>query len=132
MTLELSFMKDTELPRILFSLKSTYFERILSKEKRFEYRRKFFKHPCIGFIFVNSPVSAVCGFVEFGARIIAPIEVIAKIAGSERQGGETSIREYMKGLRAGFAVPIVSVCRIEPVSLAEIRAVYPGFHPPQS
>jgi predicted transcriptional regulator len=126
------FPDDRTLPALLLSLKDIYFERILRGEKKYEYRRKFYRKPVMGYIFVNAPVSAVRGLVEFGAPIIDKVPKIARIAERERSGGGSSIAAYMSGLEVGFAIPIKSISELSPLSLADIRRVYPQFQPPQS
>lgn len=117
---------------ILISLQERWFNRLVSGEKTYEFRRKFVKTESTVFIYVTNPVGKICGKAEFDKPIIAPIEEIAKIAESQLEGAGQRTIEYMKNQEIGFAMPIKKFVQVKPISLQEIKKSFPEFVAPQS
>lgn len=124
--------KAKKLPTILFSLKPEFTEMMLAGTKRHEFRKSFFREPCMAYVYETAPISAVTALIEFGEPIVGSVRRIAGIAESESVGGAAAIRGYLKGKSEGMAIPVISIKRIKPVSPAQLREVWPNFRPTQS
>jgi len=116
---------------IILSLQPNPYNRILNGFKKFEYRRKFLHEPVSAFIYVSSPIKEIRGYIEFGQLIFDRVERIGMIAENESLGGAEEINKYMYGLEKGFAVPIISIQEIKPLSFEELKSEY-NFTAPQS
>ncbi|SEM94712.1 hypothetical protein [Lihuaxuella thermophila] len=118
---------------IVLSLKEKYFEQMLDGYKRYEYRRKFINRPVTAFIYLVSPVKSVTGIVKLGKPIIGSAHEIAQICENEEPGtgAYEATLKYLEGLEKGFAIPVLSVEKIDPVSLQELRDRF-KFVAPQS
>ena len=118
---------------ILLCIQPPYYQRIVDGLKHYEYRRIFKKCPIDAFIYVTSPISQVQGFIRFGDPIIDSVDRICKIAEDEAPGSTEGMKTYMQGLSTCFAIPINEFHPLEPaITLTEIRALIPKFHPPMS
>jgi predicted transcriptional regulator len=125
------FELERETRTIILSLNPIPFENIFNGSKKYEYRRKFLKEAISAFIYVSSPVKEMRGYIEFGKPIFDKIDRIAEIAEQEKPGGRQGILKYMEGLEMGFAIPILTFRKIQPLSLEELRSHY-NFTAPQS
>lgn len=117
---------------ILLSLKKVWLEGIVTGAKKHEFRRVFLRRPTCAFIYVTSPDSVISHVIWLDAPLVAPPMQIAEIGERERVGGGDSLLAYLQGRRVGFAAPVRGVRTIAPISLREIRELYPRFVPPQS
>ena len=116
---------------IILSLQPDPYKNILAGVKKHEFRRKFLKEPVNAFIYVSLPVQKIQAYIEFGEPIFDRVQKIGEIAEKEGTSTISSIYSYMEGLEKGFAVPILSIREIEPLSLEELRSTY-KFTAPQS
>lgn len=116
---------------IILSLQPSPYNRIINGSKKFEYRRKFLYEPVSAFIYVSSPIKEIRGYIEFGQPIFDRVEEIGMIAEQEGLGGAEEINKYMYGLEKGFAIPILSIQEIKPLTLEELKIEY-NFTAPQS
>lgn len=116
---------------IILSLQPKPYNNILNGTKKYEYRRKFLKESVNAFIYVSSPIKEIRGYLDFGQPIIDKVERIGEIAEQEKIGGANGIKRYMDGLETGFAIPILSIREIKPLSLEELRDKF-DFTAPQS
>lgn len=134
---QLSLEIDTKAPSneifIVLSLKDIYLEKMLDGRKKYEYRRRFVNRPVTAFIYLVSPVKSIAGIVKFGQPIVESPHEIARIRESEEpnMGAYDGMLKYLGGLEKGYAVPILSVEKIDPVSLDELRNRF-KFVAPQS
>lgn len=128
------FGGDTTVkPSILISLQAQYWQLIVDGKKKYEYRRTFRNDAVTAFVFVTSPSSAAVGVLELDTPIIAPVPEVCQIAEEQSPGSTKGMMDYMAGLENGYAVPILShEVFSASLSIQEIRAVIPRFHPPQS
>ncbi len=120
---------------ILLSIAPTYAERILSGAKSVELRRirpRISKGDLM-LVYVSAPKKEL--------RAVAIVEgVLAKEPGQlwtaikQRTGMTTTeFSEYFAGASIGYAIMFHSVHELEsPVSLSNLRFLWPGFHPPRS
>lgn len=116
---------------IILSLRPKPYTSILNGTKNYEFRRKFLRESVLAFIYVSSPTKEIRGYIEFGKPIVDSIDRIADIAEQEKLGSREGTLKYMNGLEIGFAIPILSIREIQPISLKELRYKY-NFTAPQS
>ena len=120
----------------MISLKEVYFNRIVSGEKKYEFRRVFAKDLNEGFlcaVYVSSPVQAVKGVVEFDAPRKMRVNEIFRLMEQEKYPFAEGVKEYFKGKEVGYVLPVKKVRVFDkPISLEELRKIKGGFVPPQS
>lgn len=118
---------------ILMSIHKRPFEAIIEGKKKHEFRRRFYINEAFQVVFyVSSPISAICGIGIFDKPYKGSIEDLVKIIKTHSFSSEESLRNYMKGLDEGYALPVINSRRIRPITLNELRKEIPGFTPPQS
>jgi len=120
----------------MISLKEEYFKRIIDGIKPFEFRKVFassLDEPFMCAIYVSSPVQAIQGMVHFDKPISGSTEEILELAKRSNYPFIDSVKDYLKGKDTAYALPInKSEVFRKPITLREIRRVYPSFRPPQS
>jgi len=118
--------------KILLSIKPEYANKILTGEKKFEFRKIGFNNKKINtvVIYATKPVGKVIGeFEVLEVHSGAPKTIWEK---TKRHAGIDKIffDSYYNGRSKAFAIAVGDVTRYEePVELNEIR---PGLTPPQS
>jgi predicted transcriptional regulator len=128
---------DGERLYLLLSLRPPYYYQMKAGSKRYEYRRRFVSRPCTTFLYLGTtprdPLSStVPAWVEFGQPVVDHPSRIGELAEGQREGSSGSILQYFAGLERGYAIPVIGVTDIEPVSLGELRDCHPRFTAPQS
>jgi predicted transcriptional regulator len=118
-------------PLILMSLKPGFWQPMLDRKKRFEYRRNFCKLPVNAYVYLSSPQQEIAGYIEFGPPIIDTPANLSKIAEEDIPGFGKLIDEYLEGKTTAFAAPIITCQSIPPIPLAQLRKEF-NFRPPQS
>lgn len=120
------------LPLIMLSLKPLYFEAVCAGTKRTEFRRGvFLKSPFSAFIYNSSPKMAVEAFATFGNPHYGSVPEIAALYEAQGFGVAANILNWATTGSTMCAIPILSVTRFAPISLADLRAADPTFFPPQ-
>lgn len=118
--------------KILLSIKPQYVEKIISGEKRYEFRKKEFKRKDIDTIVVYSSgnVKKLVGEIKF-KRILSDIPYLIwrKTHAQSGMTEESFMRYYMNKEKAYAIVIDTFLPYKEPV---EIEAKYPGVKAPQS
>lgn len=120
-------------PRVaLISIRPCYVEKILSGEKRLEFRRRWTAEPVdVLVIYSSSPIQ----------RIVAMAKVVGVTEGSaaalwelakEKKGGVTRqlIRDYFAGNKTGIAIEISDIAEFE--EPLDPKKLFKDFRPPQS
>lgn len=64
---------------VLMSLREENFEKMLSGEKGFEYRKSFRKTPTKCFIYISKTRKAISGLVEFGQPVFGSANEIGEL-----------------------------------------------------
>ncbi len=105
--------------------------------KKYEYRRKFVHQSTTTFLYLGAtPADPLSGSipakVQFGVPIVDHSSRIGELAEDQKPGSSASILAYMAGREKGYAIPVLSVEEIEAVKLADLKARFPRFCPPQS
>ena len=118
--------------KILLSIKPQYVEKIMSGEKRFEFRKKEFKRRDINTIVVYSSgnVKKLVGEIKFN-RILSdtPYLIWQKTHAQSGMTEESFMRYYMNKDKA-YAIAIDSFHPYE--EPMDIETKYPGVKAPQS
>lgn len=118
---------------ILMSIREGSFEAIIDGRKKHEFRKRFYiDEPCQVVFYVSSPVSAICGVGIFDKPIKESIDELVKIIKTHSFSSEESLRNYMRNIQEGYALPVMRCKRISPITLTELREEIQGFSPPQS
>ncbi len=120
-------------PRVytLMSLREGPFNEIVAGTKKYEFRTHYLRVPTIAFIYVSGTVRSVKAAVEFDRPIIGSCKEIAVISEECKPGTYDSMMNYLRG-KTGYAIPVKRVIPVNPVSLASLRMIFPGFVVPQS
>lgn len=117
---------------VLLSIKPKYVEKILAREKAYEFRRAIFTRRDVRHvvIYASSPVQKIVAFFEIGAiledvphRLWNRCKEKAGITGDE-------FHQYFAGKETGFAIEIKNLQRYLPP--LDPRDVFEEFHAPQS
>lgn len=120
-------------PKIaLISIRPNFVNKILSGDKKLEFRRRWAAHPVdILIIYCSSPIQ----------RIVARVSVVSVTEGSpaalwelaKQKGGGVSrqiIFDYFKGAKSGYAIEITDVLKFE--NPIDPKMVFNKFLAPQS
>jgi hypothetical protein len=103
------------------------YDRICNQTKLLEYRRRFPENCKYAYMYISSPVKAICGIVFFG-------EKHDLLDWKKEYSHDTELIEkidiYLKNYR--YAYEIKAIQRIQPITLEELRMSNVGFVAPQS
>src|SRR5690554_1290732 len=123
------------MPDIILSIKPRYVDAILSGTKTFEYRRV---RPNIKagdhiIIYASSPISSIVGSFSITQMLTASPQELWRKSHGQAGLSKKDFEAYFEGVMEGVALEVDSYSRLEnPLSLAMLREIYDGFHPPQS
>ena len=117
--------------KVLLSIKPEYAEKILSGEKKYEFRRTLFKNPSISkvIIYASSPIQKVIG--EFDIDKLLSLGVDDLWNKTEKHSGieKDFYYEYFEGKDVAHAI---KVKRYKRYKKAQELSFYDITHPPQS
>lgn len=119
---------------IVISLEPRFAEMILSGEKIYELRRRSMRldRGTIIWLYAKRPVAAIVGYAVLSSIHRGSPTTIWKRVCSEAGISRREYRRYFLGSDKAYALELASHVRLEnSMSLGEIRAVEPSFHPPQ-
>lgn len=117
--------------KVLLSIKPEYAEKILSGEKKYEFRRTLFKNPSISkiVIYASSPVQKVIG--EFDIDIVLSLGLDDLWSKTKKHSGieKEFFYDYFDGKDVAHAIKVKRTKRYKtPHALSR----YDISHPPQS
>jgi len=117
--------------KVLLSIKPEYAEKILSGEKKYEFRRTLFKNPSISkiVIYASSPVQKVIG--EFDIDIVLSLGLDDLWSKTKKHSGieKEFFYDYFDGKDVAHAIKVKRTKRYKnPKTLSR----YDIAHPPQS
>lgn len=117
--------------KVLLSIKPEYAEKILSGEKRYEFRRAVFKDPTIEkvVIYASSPVQKVVGEFDIDCIISLDLEKLWKRTKKYSGIDKSFYDQYFQGKDLGHAIKVKEARRYKQL-LGLDR--YNVTHPPQS
>lgn len=117
--------------KVLLSIKPEYAEKIMSGEKKYEFRRKIFRRDGITaiVIYATSPVKKVVGEFVVSGIIRRDIDTLWNethpLGGIDKDSFDT----YFSGVDTGFAIEVGETTRYQnPINLCDIH----NGPPPQS
>lgn len=118
--------------KVLLSIKPEYANKILSGEKRFEFRKAIFKDPNVRtvIIYATKPVGKVIGEFEIEAVISARPETLWRK--TKKFSGITRLffDEYFMGRDTGYAIQVKKAHKYQ--TPLDLKSVLPNNFPPQS
>lgn len=116
---------------VLISIREKPYLEIKSGKKIYEYRTRYQKNPTTAFVYVSRTVKKIMAIIEFGTPIIGTDKEISELSEKTNPGSYAGMMEYLhKGV--GYAIPVLKMIEIEPVSLEELQKRFVGFVVPQS
>jgi predicted transcriptional regulator len=121
-------MKST----LLLSVHTPFADRILAGTKRVELRRRLPRAVDTVLLYATSPKMALVGSFTVESILRLPLgklwRRVRDIAGITR----AEFLDYFNGLTEGVGIFVEKAKRFDqPIYLSELRAFWPGFHPPQ-
>lgn len=118
----------------LMSLRPKYADLILVGEKTIELRRRAvgLKAGDKVLVYASGPVMEVRGSFIVSGVVRLPLNELWRLVRGRASVTRKEFDEYFEGLQEGFAIEIESARQQPSVSLAQLREVWPGFHPPQT
>jgi predicted transcriptional regulator len=118
--------------RVLMSLNPEYYELIWQRLKRHEFRRRYVEgRPTTWFVYLTAPVSRLAAVIDLDVAVVDTPARIADLAEQARAGNGTSVFDYLKDLKSGFALPIRKVREYSGFTAVELAGMLGSFHPPQ-
>lgn len=118
--------------KILLSIKPEFAERILSGEKRYEFRKALFKRPDVStiVIYATRPVGRIVGEFDIADVLTDAPETLWKKTAHAAGISKDFFDSYFEGRKRGYAIAVGDVRRfgdpIRPETLID------DFTPPQS
>jgi len=116
---------------VLMSLREKPYRKILSGEKKYEYRTRYTNQETVAFIYVSQSVKKVCGIIFFDKPIVGNTEEMSRFSEKHNPGSYSVMKEYFKK-GTGYAIPVKKVIEFSPISLSKIKEHFPNFVVPQS
>ncbi|ALP62368.1 ASCH domain-containing protein [Paraburkholderia caribensis] len=118
--------------RVLLSIKPEYADRILSGEKKFEFRKSVFKneHVKTVVIYATMPVGKVVGEFDVGSIIKERPSKLWSTTKAYSGITKAFFEEYFRGREAGYAISVKTARRY--AKPLDLEALMPGCVPPQS
>ncbi len=120
-------MMNKELSVPVMSFWPSVYNRICDQTKLLEYRRRFPKNCEYAYMYVSSPVKAICGIVYFGKKY--DLEEWKKEYSYDSEIIKR-IDKYLDNYK--YAYEIKAIQKIKPITLKSLRENNEGFVAPQS
>ncbi len=117
---------------LLISIKPEYVQKIITGEKRVEYRRRIFKNLTIEriYIYVTAPEKKIVGYFIFDGVITDTPAQLWKTTNSYGGIRETEYFDYFKGRETAYGIEVKTFVKFDkPVNPYLMDA---KFYPPQS
>lgn len=122
------------IQHVLISLDERHATNILAGTKQVELRRRTMhvEPGSIIWLYVKKPVGAVVGFAVVGATYSAAPSTVWRKFGPVSGLSKSEFMNYFDGAFVASAMALSGSKKLKtPVTLDTLRAVVPGFHPPQ-
>lgn len=123
------------LSAVLVSVRPKHMDRILEGKKKVEIRRI---RPRVSggdmiLFYESSPTKKLVASARVMGIDFASPEMLWASSGGEAALPRDEFMEYLTGLAKGVAIRFSHLVKLEPgIPLADLRALWPGFHPPQT
>jgi type I restriction enzyme S subunit len=116
---------------VLLSIKPQYVDRILSGEKKFEFRRRIFRRQVeSAYVYCNSHVKRIVGAFTVGKILSGTQEQIWDMCGREGGIEKEAFFRYFSGAPKAYAIEIVNFYEFDEAVIPEL--LVEKFYPPQS
>ena len=118
----------------LMSVKPRFLGRILEGIKRYELRRASVRivPGDLIVLYGSAPLKAVMGAFTVGSVRRGTPEQLWTSHSQEFGLTRAEYNDYFRGAQSGCAIGVGRCVEITPLALNALRALYPGFRPPQS
>lgn len=119
---------------VIISIRPNFAEAIFSGAKTTELRRRIPQIP-VGtrlWIYATKPTGAVLGFARVDGVVSGSLEEIWVASVGQAGVSRAEFDDYFAGSEKGVALQLVDVQQGQPVSIANLKAIRPRFHPPQT
>ncbi len=119
----------------LLSVRPVHARDIFSGAKTVELRRRAPRvhHGHVLFIYESAPTMAVRGFALVDDVATAPLQALWQATAAAACVTHEQFRAYFADRTEGSAITLAAIFEFErPITLREVRALAPTFHPPQS
>ena len=121
-----------EMPTyVLLSLQEQPYLEIKSGKNIYEYRTRYQKKQTTAFVYVSRTIKKIMAIIEFETPIIGTDKEISELSEKIKPGSYAGMMEYLKK-GTGYAIPVLKMIEIEPVSLSELKNEFADFVVPQS
>lgn len=111
---------------VLLSIKPKYVEKIIKKEKKFEFRRTIFKQKINNiYIYSSFPVKKIVGRIFIKQILFLRIEKIWEETKEFSGMNKKDFFDYFKGKEKGYAIQIEKFENIEPINIKEVGKNFP-------
>ncbi len=116
---------------VLLSIKPQYVDKILSGEKKFEFRRRIFRRQVeLAYVYCNSHVKRIVGAFTVGEIVSGTQEQIWNMCGKKGGIEEDAFFRYFNGVSVAYAIEIVDFRKFGNGVIPE--QLVGKFYPPQS
>jgi type I restriction enzyme S subunit len=116
---------------VLLSIKPKYVEKIIEREKRFEFRKSYFKEDVDRvYIYSSAPYQEIIGYFKVGKVYIDTPEKVWRRCGKQGSISRQDFFEYFKGKDTAVGIEIDEVVLFE--QAIKPYNILPKFVPPQS
>ena len=120
---------------LLLSVRPRFASAILVGKKTTEIRRS---RPNVTsgsqvYVYATAPIKALLGLFRVDNLITEYVGPLWNLAKTSAALSRREFDEYLHGLSIGHAICIAETSAlVRPIPLADLRTIWPGFHPPQS
>lgn len=113
--------------KVILSIKPEFVEKIISGEKKFEFRRKIFKRDVVSVIvYASAPIKAVVGEFTIDYIINYNLNLLWKLTQREAGISEDFFYKYFKNIEKGYAIKIKEFKKYnEPQDIKDYGLKYP-------
>lgn len=126
---QLSFFEEKKY--LLMSLREENYDKMLSGEKKYEYRTRYMKEESIAFIYISRTIKAIVAKIEFGVPYYGTAEEISMIAEKEFPGSYDLYMNWLSG-RNCYAIPVKKIFPKKIIPLSMLKENFSNFSVPQS
>ena len=120
---------------LLLSVHPVFAKAILSGQKTVEIRRvrPDVAPGSLAFLYASAPMKALLGVFEVDRIVTKPVSSLWRLVSGQALITKSEYDRYVAGVSHAHAILIANSWNLlEPLSLDQIRAIWPGFRPPQS
>jgi type I restriction enzyme S subunit len=116
---------------LLMSLSPVIARRICGGKKKYDYRRSIFKREVEHiYIYSSAPVKKIVCRFTYSGYLSGSVDEIWERTWKFAAAGETEYRDYLKGVKTAYAIPVEGLAVFDPP--LDPYEGDPGFRPPQS